>query len=234
MTDATTPAHLSVDLARRIALTTWLTALFGGLAFALGVVLHPGRTGWEIAAAPQYALVHEVIALGLALQLAALVGLRVLFADRLGRGTWTFWLVFAGQLLWFALIIFDGSHNPVMARLAPEIVHTPADRDGATLLIVVPALLCFPAGHAAWGVTFYRAARLPALPLFLAAVGACVYAYGGISIFILGPASPVISIAEIAGAVLFAFGFGWSAFLVQNQLARRAGTLVSASHATGG
>jgi hypothetical protein len=232
MTD-TTPTRLSRDRAERIARSTWLTAVFGGLAFVAGVVLHPGRSGWEIAAAPQYALVHEVIALGLALQLAALVGLRVLFADRLGRGAWAFWLVSAGQLLWFALIMFDGSHNPVMARLAPELVHTPADADVVTLLFVAPALILFPAGHAAWARVLQRTARLPALPAVLETVGAVVYAYGGISIFLLGPASPVISVAESVGAVLLAVGFAWSAWLVRQQFDERASTVVRPLAAAG-
>lgn len=206
--------ELSHETSQRIARTTWFTALIGGLAFVLGVVLHPGRSGWEIAAAPQYAIIHEVIALGLAVQLASLVGFRLLFRDRLGRGAASFWLVFAGQLLYFALIMFDGSHNPLMARLAPEIVHTPADADGATLLFVLPALIVFPLGYVAWGLALFRASLVPALPSIFSALGAILYAFGGIAIFILGPTSPVISASESIGAVMLAFGLAWSARLV--------------------
>jgi hypothetical protein len=210
---------LPLDVARRVGRTVALTACLGALTFLVGVVLHPGRTGREIAAAPQYALVHELIAFGLAVQLATLVGLRVLFAERLGRGgAWAFWLAFAGQLLWFALILFDGSHNPLMARLAPEVVHTPADADGATLLFVLPALIVFPAGHVAWGIALRSAALVPAWPPVLSALGAIVYSFGGDAIFIFGPASPVIAAAEISGAVLFAVGFACSGLLVSRQL----------------
>ncbi len=125
------------------------TALIGGPLFLLGTVLHPARDGQGIAAVGQiYGLTHDVQAIGLLLQAISLVSLFTLGMGSFGRrGLMAWYTVLVGTLLWFGLIIFDGSHNPVMARLAPDIVHTPADLDAGGAIIVLPALILFPAGY---------------------------------------------------------------------------------------
>jgi uncharacterized BrkB/YihY/UPF0761 family membrane protein len=119
--------------------------------------------------------------------------------------------VLLGTLLWFGLIIFDGSHNPVMARLAPDIVHTPADLDVGGMIIVLPALLLLPTGYVLLSLLLPR--HRMKWPALLLGAGAVVYTIGGLLIFALGPHSPLTQIFEVAGAVPYALGFvllGWA------------------------
>src|SRR5262245_16929465 len=81
-----TPAGLPVDQITRL---TRRAALLGGLAFAIGVILHPARDGAGVlAAGDRYALIHDLIAFGLVLQALALVGLYATTGANLGRSGW--------------------------------------------------------------------------------------------------------------------------------------------------
>jgi hypothetical protein len=115
-------------------------------------------------------------------------------------GAWYAALV--GTLLWFALIIFDGSHNPVRAEYAPSMVHEPADLDTPAALIVFPALLVFPLSYLWLGWTLRQ--RLTGV---LLGVGALAYTIGGLFIFTSGPKFGLIQIFEVAGATLYAVGY---------------------------
>ncbi|WP_433443031.1 hypothetical protein [Nonomuraea sp. CA-141351] len=184
-----------------------VAALLGGPLFLIGTVLHPGRDGYSIAAVGQlYGVTHDVQAIGLLLQVISLVGVLASGGLRLGRHAALGWYsAMAGTLAWFGLIVFDGSHNPVTARYAPQIVHTPADLDTGGAIIVVPALLLFPIGYAVLASLLARHGRR--WTGLLLGTGAVVYTVGGLLIFISGPRSPFIQILEVAGATLYAAGF---------------------------
>jgi hypothetical protein len=192
---------------KRLQTAAKVTALIGGPLFLLGTVLHPARDGQGIAAVGQfYGLTHAVQAIGLLLQAISLISMFALGIGTFGRrGLLAWYTVMVGTMLWFGLIIFDGSHNPVMARLAPDIVHTPADLDAGGAIIVLPALLLFPTGYVLLSLLLARhGMRWPAL---LLGAGAVMYTIGGLLIFALGPHSPLIQIFEVAGAVPYAVGF---------------------------
>ncbi len=190
----------------RLHIIAKITAYIGGPLFLLGTVLHPARDGQGIAAVGQiYGLTHAVQAIGLLLLTISLISMFTLGINRGGHKPLAWYAVIVGTMLWFGLIIFDGAHNPVMARLAPEIVHTPADFDPGTAIIVLPALLLFPTGYVLLSLLLARhGMRWPALLLGL---GSVLYTMGGLLIFVLGPRSPLIQIFEVAGAVLYAIGF---------------------------
>jgi hypothetical protein len=110
-----------------------------------------------------------------------------------------------GTLLWFALIVFDGAHNPVRAEYAPSMVHHTSDLDTPSALIVFPALLLFPIGYLWLARTLGRhGLRLVGL---LLGVGATVYTIGGYFIFTAGPRFGLIQIFEVIGATLYAIGY---------------------------
>ena len=187
-------------------------ALLGGPLFLLGTVLHPERYGEGIAAAGYiYGITHDVQAFGLLLQVISLVSVYVLGAWRFGRGgVPAFFAALIGTLLWFGLIVIDGARNPVLARYAPETVHTPADLDPGVAMIVLPALLVFPVGYVLLPLLLARqGAKWTGL---LLGIGAVVYTIGGLAIFALGPHSPAIQVLETTGALPYALGFvllGW-------------------------
>jgi hypothetical protein len=186
---------------------TMVAAPAGGLLFLLGTVLHPARDGQGIAAAGDlYGVTHGLQALGLLLQVLSLVGVYALGAPRFGRGALTaLLLALIGTLLWFGLIVIDGTRNPTVARYAPEIVHTPADLSIGVSIVVLPALVLFPLGYVLLaGVLVRRGALWTGV---LLGPGAVLYTSGGLAIFALGPQSPVIQILEVAGAVPYALGF---------------------------
>lgn len=198
---------LEQDTRGRLRTVAKATAVTGGPMFLLGVVLHPARDGAGIAAAGQvYGATHGLQAISLLLLAVSLVSVYALDAPRFGRrGLSAFLTAVAGTLLWFGLIVLDGTRNPVTARYAPDIVHTPADLDVGGAIIVLPALLVFPLGYALLALLLTRrGARWPGL---LTGIGAVVYWTGGLAIFALGPYSPVIQALEVAGAVPYALGF---------------------------
>lgn len=194
-------------LPRQLRILATTTAFTGGLLFLLGVVLHPARHGEDIQAVGLlYGITHAGQALGLLLQVLCLVSVHQLIAPRWGRrGLATFVTALVGTLLWFGLIVFDGSRNPVTARYAPQLVHTPADLDIGGAILVLPAMVDFPLGYVLLGVLLRRHGMT--WPGSLLGLGALVYTAGGLSIFAFGPQSPLIQILEVAGAAPYALGF---------------------------
>ncbi|MFC4061454.1 hypothetical protein ACFOWE_24400 [Planomonospora corallina] len=183
------------------------TAASGGVLFLLGVVLHPARDGAGIRSAGDvYGLTHDVQALGLLLLAVSLASGYAVNFQRLGRKAIpTVLTAMIGHLLWFALIVIDGSRNPVVAHYAPDVVHTPADLNAGVAAVVLPALLLFPLGYALLGRLLMRqGAKWPGL---LIGTGAVVYTAGGLTIFAAGPHSPIVQIIEVAGAVPYTLGF---------------------------
>lgn len=182
-----------------------VAAPVGGLLFLLGTVLHPARDGHGIAAVGElYGITHSIQAIGLALLAVALAGL-LAQAWRASAPTMGWYSALIGTLAWLALIIYDGSHNPVTARYAPELVHTAADLDAGGAMLVLPALILFPLGYALLGLALVRRSRV--LPGLLVGAGAVIYTIGGLLIFAIEPSSPAIQAVEVAGAIPFALGF---------------------------
>ena len=194
-------------LRRQLRTTARLTALIGGPLFWLGTLLHPARDGWSIAAVGErYGLTHDIQAAGLLLQVICLASVIALGTQitRL-RDLRAWYAALTGTLLWFALIIFDGSHNPVRAEYAPSLVHEPADLDTPAALIVFPALLVFPLGYV-WLARSLGRHGLRWAGVLLG-VGATVYTVGGLFIFTSGPRFGLIQLFEVAGATSYAVGF---------------------------
>jgi hypothetical protein len=94
----------------------------------------------------------------------------------------------------------------VLAQFAPETVHSGADIDPNFLTIVLPVLGLFFLGYIVFGANLL-AAKAPRLGSWLMTVGAPIYIVGGINIFILGPASPTVSLIESAGAIPLGLGY---------------------------
>ncbi|REF95053.1 hypothetical protein DFJ67_1001 [Asanoa ferruginea] len=192
---------------RRLRTVAKWAAYVGGPLFLIGTILHPARDGWGMAkVGERYGLTHDIQAAGLLLlvvSLASMLALGVGVRSRRDLPGWYASLV--GTLLWFALIVFDGAHNPVRAHYEPSLVHTPSDVDAGSALIVFPALLIFPAGYAVLALVLNRAGmKLVAL---LLSIGSLVYTIGGLFIFTSGPGFPLIQIFEVAGAAVFALGY---------------------------
>ena len=181
-------------------------AFIGGPMFLIGTILHPARDGHGIAAVGElYGITHSVQAIGLLLLVVALAGMLATVRHESSWSPIGWYGALVGTLSWFGLIVYDGSHNPVMARYAPDLVHTAADLEAGGAIIVLPALLLFPLGYALLGVALYRSdLRWAGL---LAGGGALVYTIGGLLIFELGPSSPLVQTLEVAGAIPFAIGF---------------------------
>jgi hypothetical protein len=116
-------------------------------------------------------------------------------------------VVFFGQILYICLLVLDGIVNPLLAQFAPETVHSATDTDPNFLTIVLPALGLFFLGYIVFGASLLYAKAQSRLGSLLITIGAPIYILGGISIFILGPASPVVSLIEIAGAILLGLGY---------------------------
>jgi hypothetical protein len=193
--------------AQRLRTITTATAISGAVAFLVAVVIHPKRDGKHIAeVGPFYGLTHGIEAVGLILQVISLCGVFVLGANRLRRRDLTsLYAALLGTIWYFGLIVVDGTRNPVTAKYAPHLVHTPADIDTGTAIIVLPALLLFPLGYILFGVLNARyGARWIGL---LLGAGAVIYTTGGFAIFGLGPTSPAIEVLEIIGAVPYTLGF---------------------------
>jgi hypothetical protein len=203
----TTTLPAPTGVRRQLRTTARLTAFAGGPIFWLGTLLHPARDGWSIAAVGErYGLTHDIQALGLGLQvvcLASMIALGNQLARRRDLRAW--YAALAGTLFWFALIVFDGSHNPVRAEYAPSMVHEPADLDTPAALIVFPALLIFPLGYLWLGRILGRHGMRVAGALL--GVGATAYTLGGLFIFTSGPRFGLIQLFEVAGATLYAVGY---------------------------
>lgn len=185
------------------------TSISGGLLFAIAVVLHPLRDGTSVLhSGGAYGAIHNLGVFGLMLQLFGLLGLYVREADELGlRGLISFVVVFFGQLFYISLLVVDGLVNPVLAQFAPEQVHSPGHIDPNFLTIVLPALALFFLGYVLFGATLLSRSSQPGLGALLITLGAPIYIAGGMSIFIIGPASPIVSMIEIAGAVPLGLGY---------------------------
>ena len=153
-----------------------------------------------------YGVTHDIQAAGLLLQAISLAGMLALGTRVHSRRDLAGWYAgLIGTLLWFALIIFDGAHNPVRAHYEPSLVHTTGDIDAGAAIIVFPALLTFPLGYLLFALTLRRHGMTwVALPL---SVGAALYTLGGLFIFSSGPRFPLIQIFEVGGAALYALGF---------------------------
>jgi hypothetical protein len=185
-----------------------LTALVGGPLFLLTVILHPARDGHDIAAhAEWYAFTHSMEAISLLIQATCLAGVLALGLRRLGpRGLTALYTALVGTILWFGLIIFDGGHNPVTARYAPDLVHTSADLDIEGGIVVAAANIAFPLGYVLLAFVLNRfGQRWTGL---LLGSGGVLYAIGGTAaLFGFGPHSMITSVFEIAGAAPYALGY---------------------------
>ncbi len=192
-------------------LVSWsgYASILGGLLFGVAVVLHSLRDGMSIFnSGVAYGAIHNLGVFGLMFQLFGLIGLYIREADTMGqRGLNSFVVVFFGQVLYICLLVVDGLRNPLLAKYAPATVHTFADNDPNLLTIVLLALLLFFLGYIVFGSSLLSAKALPRLGSLLITIGAPIYIIGGINIFIIGPASPIISMIEIAGAIPLAYGY---------------------------
>jgi hypothetical protein len=185
-----------------------LTAVIGGPLFLLTVVAHPARDGHDIAAHAQwYAFTHSLEAISLLIQATCLAGVLALAVPRFGsRGVVALYTAIVGTIFWFGLIIFDGGHNPVTAKYAPDLVHTSGDLDIEGGIIVVAANILFPLGYVLLALVLRRyGQRWTGL---LLGFGGVVYAIGGTAaLFGFGPHSMVTSVFEIVGAAPYALGY---------------------------
>jgi hypothetical protein len=193
--------------ARRLRAITTTTAVSGAVVFLAAVVIHPRRDGKHIAEVGQmYGLTHGLEAVGLILQIIGLCGVLALSINRIRpRDLTSLFAALLGTIWYFGLIVVDGTRNPVTARYAPHLVHTAADLDTGTAIIVLPALLLFPLGHVMLGVLHARyGTRRVGL---LLGAGAVIYTTGGLAIFGLGPSSPAIEVLEVIGCIPYTIGF---------------------------
>ena len=195
------------DTRRRLGTVAKTTAVTGGPLFLLGVLAHPARDGAGVAAAGQtYGITHGLQAISLPLVAVSLASAYALDPERFGRsGVPAFLAAMVGTMCWFGLIVLDGTRNPVTAKYAPDLVHTPADLDAGSAIITLPALLAFPIGYVLLALLLTRhQARWPGL---LVGIGAVVYWSAAIPLFAVGPHSPLTQLLEVAGAVPYAVGF---------------------------
>ncbi|GLY85058.1 hypothetical protein [Actinoallomurus iriomotensis] len=196
------------DDTRYVRMMVKLTAMIGGPLFLLTVILHPARDGHDIAAhAEWYAFTHSMEAISLLVQAICLAGVLALGLRGFGpRGLPALYTALIGTILWFGLIVFDGGHNPVTARYAPDLVHTSKDLDIEGGIIVLAANVLFPVGYVMLALLLNRyGQRWTGL---LLGFGGVVYAIGGTAaLFGFGPHSMVTSVFEIAGAAPYAYGY---------------------------
>jgi hypothetical protein len=71
----------------------------------------------------------------------------------------------------------------------------------------LPAMTLFFLGYLAFGTSLLAAKVQPRLGSLLITIGAPIYIIGGVSIFILGPASIIVSLIEIVGATPLGAGY---------------------------
>jgi hypothetical protein len=196
------------DGTRRVRTMVKITAMIGGPLFLITVILHPARDGHSIAAgAGWYAFTHSMEAISLLVQATCLAGVLAVGMSRFGaRGLPALYTALVGTMLWFGLIVFDGGHNPVTARYAPELVHTSADLDIEGGIIVLTANVLFPLGYILLAILLNRCGQR--WTGVLLGFGGVVYAIGGTaSLFGFGPHSMITSVIEIVGAAPYALGY---------------------------
>ncbi|MDX3234691.1 hypothetical protein PV392_03085 [Streptomyces sp. ME03-5709C] len=185
-----------------------LTGITGGPLFLLSVILHPARDGHDIAAdANWYIFTHTMEAISLLILVICLAGVLALGTRRLrSRGLAAILTALVGTMLWFGLIVYDGSHNPATAMYAPDRVHTSKDIDFEGGTIVLAANILFPVGYVLLALLLSRSGRRRTG--LLLGFGGVLYALGGtVSLFGFGPHSMITSVFEIAGAAPFALGY---------------------------
>jgi len=184
-------------------------SILGGALFAVAVVLHPLRDGLSVFnSGAFYSYIHSLGAYGLMFQLFGLVGLYIRDAEAMGnRGLISFSIVSFGQVLWAIGLATDGAINPLLAQFAPETVHAGADIYNNLLVLGLPALVLFFLGYILFGMSLLRAKTQPRLGIWLISIGAPLYIAGGISLFVVGPASSIVSLIEIAGAIPLGLGY---------------------------
>lgn len=190
-------------------------SILGGLLFGMAIVLHPMRDGISIFnSGVAYPIIHDLGVFGLMFQLFGLVGLYIREAEAMGnRGLIGFIVVFFAQLFYILLLVVDGAVNSVLSIYDIELVHATSvagvdPRLSINLFIIgLPALVLFFLGYSLFGASLLRAKVQPRLGGILITIGAPIYIIGGINIFILGPASPIVSVIEIAGAIPLAIGY---------------------------
>jgi hypothetical protein len=185
-----------------------LTGTIGGPLFLLTVIVHPARDGHDIAAnAGWYIFTHTMEAISLLVLASCLAGVLALGTRRLRSGELAaIFTALVGTVLWFGLIVYDGSHNPATAMYAPDRVHTSADVDFEGGTIVLAANILFPLGYVLLALLLgHYGQRWTGL---LLGFGGVMYALGGtVSLFGFGPHSMITSVLEIAGAAPFALGY---------------------------
>jgi hypothetical protein len=203
----------------KLAYWSGYASILGGLLFGAAVVLHPLRDGVSVFnSGAAYGAIHNLGAFGLMFQLLGLVGLYIREAEALGQpGLTSFIVAFFGQVLWAVGLALDGAVNPLLAQFTPETVHT-SDAYPNQLLIGVPALALFLLGYILFGANLLRARVQPRLGSLLITIGAPLYVVGGISLFVLGPASPIVSLIEILGAIPFSAGYIFLGFQLRSRL----------------
>ena len=185
-----------------------LAGIVGGPLFLLTVIVHPARDGHDIAAnAGWYIFTHTMEAISLLVLAISLAGVLALGTRRLRSNELAaIFTALAGTVLWFGLIVYDGSHNPATAMYAPDRVHTSADLDFEGGTIVLAANILFPLGYVLLAVVLSRYGRRSTG--LLLGFGGVVYSLGGtVSLFGFGPHSMITSVVEIAGAAAFAVGY---------------------------
>jgi hypothetical protein len=146
-------------------------------------------------------------AISLLILTICLAGVLALSTRRLrSSGLAAIFTALVGTVLWFGLIVYDGSHNPATAMYAPERVHTSADVDFEGGTVVLTANILFPLGYVLLAVLLGRCGRR--WTGLLLGFGGVVYALGGtVSLFGLGPHSMITSVVEILGAAPLALGY---------------------------
>lgn len=193
----------------KLARWSRFAGIVGGILFATAVVLHPLRDGINVrSSGDSYLAIHILGVLGLILQAFALVGLYVQQADAMGlSGLMSFVVVFFGQVLFACVQMGDGILNPLLAKYAPQLVHSTADANPILLLIALPGLGLFLVGYILFGLSMLRTKLQSQLGSLLMTIGAPIYIIGGLSLSVFGPASPAVTWIESAGALPLGLGY---------------------------
>lgn len=186
-----------------------VASIWGGLLFGVAVVFHPLRDSISVLnSGSAYLAIHILGVFGLMFQLFGLVGLYVRAADAMGqRGLISFITLFFGQVLFICVLMGDAILNPLLAKYAPQLVHATADSDPTLLLIGLPGLGLFFLGYIVFGICLLYAKAQSRLGSLLITIGAPLYISGGFSVFVLGAASPTVSLIESAGAIFLGLGY---------------------------
>ena len=186
-----------------------LASILGGILFGSAVVFHPLRDGINVLnSGNAYLAIHILGVYGLMFQLFGLLGLYIREIDVMGRrGLMSFVVLFFGQALFMCVQMVDGVLNPLLAKTAPQLVHSTADADPTLLLFALPGLGLFFVGYIVFGVSLLRAKVQPRWGSLLITIGGPVYIIGGLSLSVFGANSPIVSLIEIAGAIPLGLGY---------------------------